>query len=119
MSATQSRSSFDSVRRKIDSDECELRIGICVGGPATPLFWAFFNSLLVLLCHIFLGRDCLAMGAAQHGHRGSVLTRAATMRRRMVAIEFGMWRSGRNGGSSGSMTVGYGKFRERPGGTSC
>jgi hypothetical protein len=29
----------------------------------------------------------------------------------MVAIEFGMWRSGRNGGSSGSVTVGNGKFR--------
>src|SRR5665647_1723619 len=35
----------------------------------------------------------------------------------MVAIEFGMWRSGRSGGSSGSVTVGYGKFREQRGGT--
>ena len=35
----------------------------------------------------------------------------------MVAIEFGMCRSGRKGGSSGSVTVGYGKLREQPGGT--
>src|SRR6266511_2690709 len=35
----------------------------------------------------------------------------------MVAIEFGMWRSGRKGGSSGSVTSGYGKFREQRGGT--
>ena len=34
---------------------------------------------------------------------------------RMVAIEFGTCRSGRKGGSSGSVTVGYGKFREQPG----
>jgi hypothetical protein len=33
-------------------------------------------------------------------------------RRRMVAIEFGKWRSGRSGGASGSITFGKGKFRE-------
>src|SRR3954470_19923970 len=39
------------------------------------------------------------------------------MRRwRMGAIEFGTCRSGRNGGSSGLVTVGYDKFREQPGG---
>src|ERR1700675_4889490 len=37
--------------------------------------------------------------------------------RRIVAIEFGMCRSGRNGGSSGSVTVGYGSLREQPGAT--
>jgi hypothetical protein len=37
--------------------------------------------------------------------------------RRIVAIEFGMCRSGRNGGSSGSVTVGYGNLREQPGAT--
>jgi hypothetical protein len=36
---------------------------------------------------------------------------ASMMRWRTVAIEFGMWRSGRNGGSSGS------KLREPRGGT--
>src|SRR6202171_3894170 len=37
--------------------------------------------------------------------------------RRMVAIEFGMWRSGRKGGTSGSITVGYGRLREQRSGT--
>jgi hypothetical protein len=31
---------------------------------------------------------------------------ALIKRKRMVAIEFGMWRSGRKGGSPGSITVG-------------
>jgi len=31
---------------------------------------------------------------------------ALIKRSRMVAIEFGMWRSGRKGGSAGSVTVG-------------
>src|SRR5471030_438500 len=35
----------------------------------------------------------------------------------MVAIEFGIWRSGRKGGTSGSITVGYGRLREQRGGT--
>jgi len=34
----------------------------------------------------------------------------------MVAIEFGTCRSGRNGGSSGSVTFGYDRLREQPGG---
>jgi hypothetical protein len=38
-------------------------------------------------------------------------------RRRMVAIEFGMWRSLRSGGAAGSATGGNGKFFEQPGGT--
>src|ERR1019366_5450099 len=75
------------------------------------------DRLLVLLCHIFLRRDGPAIGALQHGHRGRLLTSAPISRRRMVAIEFGMGRSGRSGGSSGSVTVGYGKFREQRGGT--
>jgi hypothetical protein len=38
--------------------------------------------------------------------------------RRMVAIEFGMWRSVRGGGgAAGSVTGGNGKFFEQPGGT--
>ena len=44
--------------------------------------------------------------APQHGHRGKVLMRARINRSRMVAIEFGMWRSGREGGASGSIIVG-------------
>jgi hypothetical protein len=42
----------------------------------------------------------------QHGHRGMFLMSALINRTRMVAIEFGMWRSGRKGGSSGSITLG-------------
>ncbi len=59
-----------------------------------------FSSLLILLCHKF---RCL-LRAAQHGQRESVVTRAATNLRRIVAIEFGTWRSGRNGGLSGLIT---------------
>ena len=64
------------------------------------------TRLLVLLHHKVCRRIRLAIGAAQHGHRGSLLTRAAISRRRTVAIEFGMCRSGRRGGASGSVTVG-------------
>jgi hypothetical protein len=56
--------------------------------------------LLVLLCHKFW----CPFRAAQHGQRESVVARAATNLRRIVAIEFGTWRSGRNGGSSGLVT---------------
>ena len=55
---------------------------------------------LILLCHKF---RC-PFRAAQHGQRESVVARAATNLRRIVAIEFGTWRSGRNGGSSGQVT---------------
>jgi hypothetical protein len=71
---------------------------------------------LVPLRHKFK-RARRAVEARQHGHRGKRLTRAPMMRRRTVAIEFGTWRSGRNGGSSGSVTVGNGKLREPRGGT--
>src|SRR5258708_39397226 len=70
----------------------------------------------VLLRHKFK-RTRRAVEARQHGHRGKRLTRASMMRRRTVAIEFGTWRSGRNGGSAGSVTVGNGKLREPRGGT--
>lgn len=62
---------------------------------------AFLPSrALVLLCHKFW----CPFRAAQHGQRESVVARAATNLRRIVAIEFGTWRSGRNGGSSGLVT---------------
>ena len=41
-----------------------------------------------------------------------VLASATVRRRRRVAIESGMWRSGRIGGASGSVTFGNGRFRE-------
>jgi hypothetical protein len=62
-----------------------------------------FYQLLILLCHKC---RCLfsVIGAAQHGHLDSVVTRATASFRRIVAIEFGTWRSGRSGGSSGLIT---------------
>ncbi|MGO9306745.1 MAG: hypothetical protein ACLP3R_24045 [Candidatus Korobacteraceae bacterium] len=72
---------------------------------------------LVLLRHEFLRHDGFAITELQHGHGGRFLTSAPINRRRMVAIEFGMCRSGRSGGSSGSVTVGYGKFRQQRRGT--
>ena len=67
---------------------------------------AYLDGLLVLLHQKFFRRGCLVIGAEQHGHRGSVVTSAAIKRRRIVAIEFGMWRSGRSGGTAGSITFG-------------
>jgi hypothetical protein len=49
------------------------------------------------------------MGVDDHsmrGHRGKVLMSARINRARMVAIEFGTWRSSRAGGASGSIIVG-------------
>src|SRR5258706_12734316 len=71
---------------------------------------------LVLLRYKLLRARCRS-ALPQHGQRGKCLTIAAMSLRRMVAIEFGMCRSGRKGGSSGSVTVGYGKLREQRGGT--
>jgi hypothetical protein len=74
-----------------------------------------FRNALVLLRHRF-ARERRAVEAPQHGQRGKHLMIAAMSLLRMVAIEFGMCRSGRKGGSSGSVTVGYGKLREQRGG---
>ena len=60
----------------------------------------FIRTHLVLLCHKFR----YLFRAAQHGQRDSIVARATTNRRRIVAIEFGTWRSGRNGGCSGLVT---------------
>ncbi len=51
------------------------------------------------------------------GSRDRRATTALMNRRRIVAIEFGICRSGREEGSSGSVTAGYGRFREQRGGT--
>jgi hypothetical protein len=59
-----------------------------------------------LLLHHKFRRLCLEALLPQQGHRGRVLMSALIKRKRMVAIEFGMWRSGRKGGSPGSITVG-------------
>src|SRR5258708_37773655 len=70
---------------------------------------------LVLLSYKLRRPRCTA-APPQHGQRGKRVTIAAMSLRRMVAIEFGMCRSGRKGGSSGSVTVGYGKLRGQSGG---
>jgi len=81
-----------------------------------PSFETPHAGRLYLTCVISVHRGCPAIGAAQHGHRGRYLTSSAIRRRRMVAIEFGMCRSGRNGGTSGSITGGNGRLREEHGG---
>src|SRR3954452_22076406 len=65
-----------------------------------PHNYGYGFGALILLCHKFW----CPFRAAQHGQRESVVARAATNLRRIVAIEFGTWRSGRNGGSSGLVT---------------
>src|SRR5258708_19450810 len=72
-------------------------------------------TVLILLSYKLRRPRCTA-AAPQQGQRGKRVTIAAMSLRRMVAIEFGMRRSGRKGGSSGSVTVGYGKLREQSGG---
>jgi hypothetical protein len=74
---------------------------------------------LVLLRHKVSYFARFLIEAAQQGHRRKCLTRTRTSRRRMVAIEFGMCRSGRSGGSSGSVTFGNARRLEHRGGTRC
>ena len=72
---------------------------------------------LVLLRHKAYGGARLSTSVVQQGHRLSLLMRARLNRRRMVAIEFGMWRSVLKGRISGSVIFGKRRFFERPGGT--
>jgi hypothetical protein len=69
------------------------------------------NPALALLRQKFEGLY-FVIGAQQQGHRGKLATRASINRRRMVAMEFGMCRSGRSGSASGSVMVGNGRLRE-------
>jgi hypothetical protein len=62
-------------------------------------------ATLILLRHD-LRRLFDGAPAPQQGHLGKVLMSARINRVRMVAIEFGMWRSGRAGGASGSIILG-------------
>src|SRR5258705_10586411 len=83
--------------------------------PRWPHGTSSMDGWLVLLSYKLRRPRCTA-APPQHGQRGKRVTIAAMSLRRMVAIEFGMCRSGRKGGSSGSVTVGYGKLREQSGG---
>jgi hypothetical protein len=82
--------------------------------PVTPFGQLpfFIEYLKLVLLRHKLVRARRVVERPQHGQRGKRLMIAATSLRRMVAIEFGMCRSGRKGGS-----VGYGKSREPRGGT--
>ena len=70
---------------------------------------AISHCKLIVLCHKYARRALVRVGLAQQGQRDRRATRPASRRRRSVAIEFGTCRSGRSGGSSGSITVGNGK----------
>src|SRR6185312_11749331 len=76
----------------------------------------YLDRLLVLLRHKRRRFVCL-IGRMQQGQRERFRTMATISLRRIVAIEFGMRRSGRSSGASGSVTVGNRKSLERPGGT--
>ena len=68
---------------------------------------------LVVLRHEFCRRFRPAIGVAQQGHRGKPRAMPTMSWRRMLAMELATWRSGRNGGVSGSPTLGNGRLRER------
>ena len=72
---------------------------------------------LVLLRHKFPRCVFSCDRVMQQGHRDKVPTIETIRYRRMVAIEIGMWRSGRKGGASGFVTCGNGRLREDLGGT--
>jgi len=76
------------------------------------------RSSLVLLRHKFRVLEAGLIVSAQHGHRERRRTMATTSLRRMVAIEFGIWRSVRNGGAARSETRGKSRRLEARGGTS-
>jgi len=71
----------------------------------------------LILLHHKVRLLCLEALLPQQGHRGRVLMSALIKRTRMVAIEFAMWRSGRKGGSPGSITVGYRRRLQQRGAT--
>ena len=84
-------------------------------GPADS---SWTHGVLVLLRQKF-ERLCFVVRALQQGHRGKIATRASINRRRMVAMECGMCRSGRSGSASGSVTFGKNRQREERGVASC
>src|SRR5512134_4173497 len=66
-------------------------------------------TCLILLCHnlICLGFDLGWLVVRQQGHRGSRLVRVWIMRRRIEAIDVGLWRSGRTGSAARLIIFGY------------
>src|SRR5262245_28830281 len=84
-------------------------VGLIIHHPMIDCnYWAWKSDTsfgFVLLRHK-LRRPCVVGLAPQQGHRARFFTSARIKRVRIVAIEFGTWRSGRKGGSSGSITFG-------------
>ena len=76
---------------------------------------ALVRLRLVLLRHNLVLRVYVAGLAPQHGHRDSRLMSARVNLMRTVVIEFGTCRSGRKGGSSGSVIGGNGRRLEERG----
>src|SRR5512134_3468758 len=66
-------------------------------------------TCLILLCHnlICLGFDFGWLVVRQQGHRGSCLAKLWIMRRRIEAIDIGLWRSGRTGSAARLVLFGY------------
>jgi hypothetical protein len=64
-----------------------------------------YGHCLIVLRHDFCRLYVVEL-VPQQGHRCRVLINPLINRTRTVAIEFGTWRSGRKGGSSGSITFG-------------
>jgi hypothetical protein len=109
-SSSTRRVGFDhkrAVARSRPPGRIGARSNVCLrGGPRDAPRQSRIGLLkarptLVLLCHKFR----YLFRPAQHGQRNSIVARATTSLRRIVAIEFGNWRSGRNGGSSGLVTL--------------
>jgi glycine/D-amino acid oxidase-like deaminating enzyme len=83
--------SYATLTRSEKTDVAVVGAGIVGLTAAYSLIRAGLSvTVLVLLHHKILCRECLAICAEQQGHRGRVLTKAAIRRRRMVAIEWGM-----------------------------
>jgi len=79
----------------------DFRTWSAVFGPLSKERRVISSYCVIIFCRLYV-----AALAPQQGHRGRVLMSALIKRTRMVAIEFGMWRSGRKGGSPGSITAG-------------
>src|SRR3954449_11263565 len=67
---------------------------------------------VVLLRHRIETAELVLRGALQQGHRARVVARATIRYRRIVAIEFATCRSGRTGGTSGSIILENARRRE-------
>ena len=70
----------------------DIQTLIAKGAPIEGEAGIGYSYCVIISCRLYV-----AALAPQQGHRGRVLMSALIKRTRMVAIEFGMWRSGRKG----------------------